>query len=159
MAGPDVLLSWDLRTCEPLRVPSSPPGFTDGLWQHDVVELFLAPAALPEGPPRYLELEAGVAGHWLALSLSDVRVRRAELRDAGVAVRSEVSADGARWEGLMRVPLREIVAVAGAPPWRGLIAAVLGGGSPNAERCYLTSHALPGERPDFHQPRRWVALL
>ena len=158
IAGPDLLLSWDLRIREPLRMPSSPPGFLDGLWEHDVVELFLAPAHLLEGPPRYLELEAGAAGHWLALDLADVRVRRAELRGLAVHVcGGAVAASALRWQGRMRVSVSDITDVIGARPWRGLVAAVLGGGA--SERCYLTSSALPGERPNFHQPQGWVELV
>lgn len=118
--------------------------------------MFLAPSRPSSGPLRYLELEAGAAGHWLALDLGDVRRRRAELREACVRVAGGASADGSRWQGRMSVPLEEIVRVIGPRPWRGLVAAVLGGVA--SQRCYLTSSALPGERPDFHQPRSWPEI-
>lgn len=157
-AGPDLLLSWDVLAREPLRSPASDPAFHDGLWEHDVVELFLAQERLPSGPVRYLELEAGAAGHWLALDLADVRRRRAELPDLSVRMRGRVTCEGHghRWQGRLAVPEREVVAVVGPGPWRGLAAAGLGGSA--TPRVYLTSARLPGQRPDFHQPRHWPLI-
>src|SRR5439155_7440198 len=50
-------LRWDLRLAAPPRMPQDPAGFTEGLWEWDVVELFLRSAAGRTG--HYMELEFG----------------------------------------------------------------------------------------------------
>ena len=49
--------------------PDAPPGRLDGLWNFEVVELFLLGA-----DQRYLELEFGPHGHHLALRFRGPRV-------------------------------------------------------------------------------------
>lgn len=49
-------------------VPNAPVGFTHGLWEYDVVELFFA---RPDG--SYLEIEVGPVGHWLVYEFSRYR--------------------------------------------------------------------------------------
>ena len=44
-------------------VPPAPRGRTDRLWEHEVVEVFLASEAAAAA--RYLEIELGPHGHWL----------------------------------------------------------------------------------------------
>lgn len=152
VAGPDrVGLAWDLGLLGPPSLPVAAPGFLDGLWSYDVVELFLAPA----DPQRtgYLELEVGPAGHWLALAFCRVRERAAELRAAKPRIRTEVSA--ARWRGELGFDLAGLEGLLGAPPWRGLVTAVLGAGG---ARLHLAWPPLPGEAPDFHQPGAFAAL-
>ena len=46
--------------------PSGPPGPTDGLWNYEVVEIFIAGVG-----PEYLEIELGPHGHHLVLQLAD----------------------------------------------------------------------------------------
>jgi hypothetical protein len=143
-------LSWDLALPSPVRIPPSKPGFTDGLWDFDVLELFLRPAA---DPARYLELEFGPGGHWLALAFSGVRRRSAEIRGLGPALHNDLT--GTRWHGRAELPLSGLEPHAGPPPWTGLLTAVLGNG---AGRLHLAWPRLPGERPDFHQPAAWAPL-
>ncbi len=50
--------------------PHAPVGFTDGLWEYDVLELF---AVAPDG--TYIEIELGPRGHWLAYWFSLYRER------------------------------------------------------------------------------------
>src|SRR5262245_55837907 len=53
--------------------PAGPPGPTPRLWEHEVVELFLAGAGSGSGPPRYTEIELSPWGHHLVLRLEGVR--------------------------------------------------------------------------------------
>ncbi len=147
-------LDWDLVLPRPPRIPPEPAAFMDSLWEWDVVELFLAAPAQLEGRPRYVELEFGVGGHWLALAFDDVRRRSAELRELAPSIESQV--DGLRWRGSARTFLRRLIPHAGEPPWRGLVAFGAGSG---AERLLLTSSPLPGTTPDFHQPHAWADLV
>lgn len=128
----------------------APPGRYEGLWEYEVVELFLV-----GDRGAYLELEFGPRGHWLALLFSQPRdcVRR----DLAVAV-DEIAIDphagphrDRRWRGRFRIAhgdtMREIVA-ANAFAIHGI----------GAGRRYLAAHPLPGDVPDFHQPGRYPAL-
>jgi hypothetical protein len=149
--GSHLTLAWDVALAGPPRVPDEPPGWLDGLWGWDVLELFVRGAARE----RYVELEFGPAGHWLALSFDGVRRRSAELADLPVAVSNDVA--GTRWRGRAVLPVSAIERHVGPRPWSGLVAAALGGG-PAGERVHLASAILPGAQPDFHQPDAWPSL-
>jgi hypothetical protein len=115
--------------------PAVPPGRCFGLWDHEVVELFLLGEA-----DRYLELEFGPHGHWLALQLAG----RRQIVDRDVALEFEAQRSGARWRGRARVPRAQL------PP--GLFAAnayaIHGTG---AGRRHLAWQPVPGPQPDFHR--------
>ena len=142
-------LSWDLALSREPRTPESPAGFTDGLWEHDCLELFLASR---RGEGRYLELEIGPAGHWLALAFSGVRERGAELHELDPELSQELRPG--RWRGRCSLPAALAVKHAGPTPWKGLLAAVTGDSRPHV--CWPR---LPGREPDFHQPAAWAPLL
>ena len=143
--------TWDVGLPGPPRVPATPPAFLDGLWEHDVVELFVT-ASPPDDPsPEYVEIEVGPAGHWLALSFRGVRRGEAELRSPAPSITTRVDEHG-RWVGSFEAPAR----FPGGASLRGLAAlcTTLADGS----RLYLCSQPLPGERADFHQPRAWSRI-
>lgn len=125
--------------------PEGPPGTTEGLWNHEVVELFIA----GEGtvPVRYLELELGPHGHHLGLQL--VGVRNVVAR--GLPIRFQARIVGRRWTGEARVPIAWLP----PPPHRVNAYAIHGLGE---LRCHLALAAVPGDQPDFHQPDYFVAL-
>ncbi len=148
-----VRFEWELDLPDAPRVPDAAPGFLDGLWEHDVVELFVTGDAIETPRPRYLEVEIGPGAHWLALSFDGVRERSGELRDLDPAIASSVA--GRRWTGSVSFALAAAEAVAGARPWRGI--ACLACGPPGA-RVYLSSAPLPGTAADFHQPSVWPLI-
>lgn len=122
--------------------PAGPPASTWQLWEHEVVELFLA------GPgEEYVELELSPHGHWLALRLRGTR----NIIEREVPVQARAVHLGARWTGRIRV------AAAALPdgPWRALATAVRGVG---AARQWHASTTLPGDQPDFHQLDRFVPI-
>lgn len=153
-------LSWDIRAHVPPRIPEGPAGFTERLWEWDVVELFLMADADAEAEsPRYVELEFGAGGHWIALAFAGRRELARELRDIGPLVISDVQ-PGA-WRGQAEVSLPALEQHVGPWPWRGLVAAVVPGptvGSGTRERLHLCWPSVPGLRPDFHQPSSWARL-
>lgn len=127
--------------------PDGPTGPRWRLWEHEVVELFLAfvPA---DAPPVYTEIELGPHGHHLVLQLVGVRNPIArELPLAYVATR-----DGSQWHGEATVPLSLLPP--GTPPsWRVNVAAIHG---PPSARRYLTAARLQAAEPDFHRPAEFL---
>jgi hypothetical protein len=126
--------------------PATPPGPTPGLWEHEVVELFVA----GEGPPEtveYTEIELAPGGHYLVLRFRGVRQRLA----AGLPLDYRAAVADGRWRGVARLPLSTLP----PPPWR-IAAFALHGAGP--DRRHLASVPLPGPRPDFHQPHRFPRL-
>lgn len=142
-------LSWDVTLPGEPRRPEGPAGCTDRLWEHDVIELFLCSR---KEPARYLELEFGPGGHWLALSFSGLRERAAVLDQLDPELRHQVQPG--RWRGRAALPTALVEKHAGPAPWKGLVALVTG-----EQRVHACWPQLPGDAPDFHQPDRWAPLL
>lgn len=119
--------------------PDGPPGPTSGLWEHEVVELFLVDGE------RYTEIELGPHGHHLVLQLHGVR----RVVCDRLPLDYQASIDGARWRGLARIdaallPLR---AETDRPATFNAYA-IHGRG---ADRRYLAACPVPGDAPDFHR--------
>ncbi len=124
------------------RPPALPPGRTDGLWDYEVVELFLA-----NDDGQYLELEFGPHGHYLALRFSEPR--QITSRDISISYQTEIT--GQCWRGRAQAPTSCLP----AQLTRANAYAIHGQGQ---DRRYLAAFAVPGPRPDFHQPQffqRW----
>ena len=126
--------------------PASPPGSTPRLWEHEVVELFLAGPGPAEAVP-YTELELSPCNHYLVLQLVGAR----RVVSQGMPVRTRCRIEGKRWRGLVRVPLRLLPPL----PWRVNAFAIHGTGR---SRRYLAAAPMPGPKPDFHQPHRFPDL-
>lgn len=115
--------------------PPGPPCRVDGLWDFEVVELFL----LGDGE-RYLELELGPWGHWLVLDLCGPR----QVLGHPGPLAFETHRDGARWRGRARVPASWL------PPGLARANAYAIHGEGDARR-YLAAHPTGGDAPDFHR--------
>lgn len=114
--------------------PPSPPGPTDRLWEHEVVELFL----VGDGE-RYTEIELGPHGHHLVLQLDGVR----RVVRARIPIAYEVTRTGDRWRGVARVDAALLPA-----PRRWNAFAIHG---VDAARRYCAAVPVPGPAPDFHR--------
>lgn len=129
--------------------PPGPPGPTDGLWQFEVVELFMVGAASSDGCPRYTELELSPHGHHLVLEFHGVRqvVRQA------LPLSFTARIDGSRWQGQALLGRSFLPSL----PYRANAYAIHGTG---LTRRYLAMTAVvaPDEKggvptlPDFHRP-------
>jgi hypothetical protein len=133
--------------------PLTAAGSTARLWEHEVIELFIADAGT-----HYLELEFGPHGHYLALELLGVRQVRREGMALAYAARIEPAAPNAipaaRYRGIARVP------VAYLPPSPERVNAYLiHRGQDSRERCHHAHVPVPGVRPDFHRLEYFVPLL
>ena len=120
--------------------PDGPPGPTPGLWDYEVVELFVTGLAPAGKPTPYLEVELGPHGHHLVLDLMGVRnpIR------TGIPIGYEAQIDGDRWVGQARIPWRLLP----ARPARFNAYAIHG---PADARRYLAMTPVPGRQPDFHR--------
>jgi len=115
--------------------PPLPPGPTPGLWNHEVVELFLLGDS-----ERYLEVELGPHGHFLAL---DFQGRRQAI-GRHLTLDYRVRLLGDRFVGQARIPL------AWLPPGVQSVNAYAIHGTSDA-RQYLAWRGAPGPKPDFHR--------
>lgn len=142
LVGGALELRSELRQPGAARTPDAVPGTrVANLFEYDVVECFL----LGSGG-RYLELELGAAGHFLALSFRARRIRSDEHRSLLPAVSHHAGPDGVRTT-VLRVPQQLI-----PPDLRALGAFAIAGQS------FLAHRPMPGPRPDFHQPDRWTPV-
>ncbi|MBI5794453.1 hypothetical protein HZA87_05260 [Candidatus Uhrbacteria bacterium] len=118
------------------NVPEAPMGTRiEGLWNFDVVELFLV------GPGhQYLELELGAGGHFLILGFDSVRRRSNSYDTFQPVVRFEKTAQK-QWVSELAIPWKMI-----PENLRALNAFAIMAGH------FLAFGALPGTEPDFHQP-------
>lgn len=124
--------------------PPGAPGPCDGLWNHEVVELFLAGSG-----PGYLEIELGPHGHHLVLQLAGVR--RVQASALPLDYRVERTPQGTRWRATARVPAAWLP----PGPLRGNAYAIHGLGT---ARRYLAASPVPGDAPDFHRPDCFAPL-
>jgi hypothetical protein len=125
-----------VRIHAPFHGDPAPPGegSTWGLWEFEVVELFVL------GPDdRYVEIELGPHGHYLALVLQGARKVVERERPLDV----QVTREGTHWTGEVLIPWSLLP----QEPWRGNAYAIHGIGE---ARRYLVHHPLGTERPDFH---------
>lgn len=122
--------------------PPSPPGSFDGLWDYEVVELFIAGAPDPEtGGIPYTEIELSPHGHHLVLRLAGVR----NPTHQGLPLEFTTSIHGDRWRGTALLPKSYLP----KPPWTANAYAIHGIGK---ERRYLAMIPVPDTKPNFHRP-------
>jgi hypothetical protein len=115
--------------------PNVPVGHTPGLWNHEVVELFLLGS-----DERYLEIEFGPHGHHLVLELRGPR----RVVQEHTALDYTAQMAGERFVGHAEVPLHWL------PAGLDRINAYAIHGTA-ASRQYLAWRGAPGVRPDFHR--------
>lgn len=122
--------------------PGTPAGSCWELWNHEVVELFIATKG-----DAYLEMEWGPHGHYLVLQLAGER----NIASHGHTIEFTASISEERWSGMAKVPLTLVP----PRPWRVNAYAIHG---EKDTRRYLASEPVPGPEPDYHQLRffRWV---
>jgi len=126
--------------------PAAPPGSTEGLWNHEVVEIFLVEEGSLDDSPRYTEIELGPHGHFLILTFRGVRRRAAVVQP--VTYRRGV--EGTRWWGVLTVQESAMP----ASPYRVNAFAIHG---PTGGRKHFAYRPVPGTAPDFHQPGAFPA--
>lgn len=124
------------------KVPDAPTGSrVEGLWEHDVVELFLV------GPGhQYLEIELGAGGHFLALGFDSIRHRSNAYETFAPILRFERTNEKT-WKSSMTIPWKMVPENLRAFNAFAIMAGQL-----------LAYSPVPGEQPDFHQPDHYPSI-
>lgn len=124
--------------------PALPRGRCPGLWEYEVVEIFLVGEER-----RYTEVELGPHGHYLALRLHGVR----QVVDESIelAYEARITHRDGLWQGAVTVPwvhLPRPILTANAFAMHGV----------GDRRLYLAAHPVPGTVPDFHRLQHFRPL-
>jgi hypothetical protein len=123
--------------------PPVPAGPSDGLWNYQVVEVFLL------GSNGYIEIELGPHGHYLVLDLGAPRVVRRKLMPIEYAVTGR---NANTWTSEAVVP--NALLPAGLDRFNAY--RVHGTGK---SRRHFAAFPVPGDRPDFHRLECFGALV
>lgn len=124
--------------------PDAPAGAVNGLWDFEVVEVFIAG---PGSPVPYTEIEVGPAGHHLVLTLRGVRNPTAS--ELPLQVRTHIHGDV--WHAVATIDNEWLP----PQPWRVNATAIHG---ERSGRVCASMVELPGDAPDFHQPDAFVSF-
>ncbi|MEC7988037.1 MAG: hypothetical protein VX278_22910 [Myxococcota bacterium] len=119
--------------------PKKPAGSMWELWNHEVVECFFVGKN-----GHYLEAEFGPHGHYLILKLDAPR----SIIQRELSVRYQATIEKDYWTGTVTIPSHYLP----DSIERFNLFSIHGTGSQRSYQCYS---ALPGEKPDFHQPHRF----
>jgi hypothetical protein len=128
-----------------------------GLWDWDVVELFLATEPGPAA--RYFEFQVSPLGQFFELEIFEPRKRFNRDFRSGFGHGVELQADGwgdEHWQARMSIPLKTLGWRGNPADLRGNAFAILG--EPSA-RTYWSLFLEPQQTPDFHLPDRFRPLL
>jgi hypothetical protein len=128
-----------------------------GLWERDVVEVFVNPQ--PQRVNHYYEFEVAPNNLWIDL---EIDLDKTPFNDPGWNSKfthaTHVDAGRKLWTCEMRIPLRAIVGARGTPSpgeeWRINFFRADGKGD-NRHRRLMAWSPVPGEKPNFHTPRRF----
>jgi hypothetical protein len=117
------------------KIPTAPPDKPfDGLWDYDVVEVFLVGEN-----GHYLEVELGAGGHWLVLGFDSVRHRSNDYADA--RLEHEYEAGELAWRSSIVIPWDML-----PQPVKALNAYAI------CNNQFLAYSPVPGAFADYHQP-------
>ncbi|MBB5352919.1 hypothetical protein HNR46_003168 [Haloferula luteola] len=147
VADPEALWLLATRGASGKPQPASSTGeFVEGLWNHEVAELFIADPARE----RYLECNLAPNGAWWACQFDSPRVRSEEQPDFPAIFRSHADPDAAgSWTAGLRLPLDFLQKSLNFGPSSPLnVTFILHDPAPR----YLSLADLGSGEPDFHRP-------
>ncbi|MDP7037803.1 MAG: hypothetical protein QGI45_01490 [Myxococcota bacterium] len=123
-------------------LPDADPGFVDKLWEYEVVELFIA---AEDNPAHYVEIELGPGGHYWAAHFQGIR------REAGkLSLEYESWLKDESWQGKAKIAWTDL-------PKGRFVANAFSMHGQGEDRAHLAAYPVSGNRPDFHQPKSFVA--
>jgi alpha-galactosidase len=142
---------------EPLIVNSNPQTRTktEGLWDRDVCEVFLAPN--PEQPNRYFEFEAAPTGEWIDLAVHLKPDKRETEWDFDSGLTTTVRISKGQIFIAMRIPWGErIHKPQPLERWRVNLFRCVGS---SRDRGYLAWQPTHTQQPNFHVPAAFGWLI
>jgi hypothetical protein len=124
----------------PQCAPATPGDFIEGLWERDVVELFLGES----DSPRYQEFNLSPRGAWWTMAFTGYRTRMATTPLPGL--RCDAAKTPSGWRAATAIPINELsIRWASA---RGTVNVTAICGTPQR---FVTALNLGGGEPDFHR--------
>jgi len=156
-SGTALYVRFDVDQSEPLVVNEHPDVTkkTNGLWERDVCEIFIAPDTANR--ERYFEFEVEPTGEWIDLvmevrngeRITDIHYKSEMLASARIERDRVIAAMKIPWTAFGQVPTE-------ADVWAGNIFRCVGTGP---ERGYLAWNPTKTAKPDFHVPSAFGELL
>jgi len=124
--------------------------FMEGLWEHDVAELFLAAPA----SGAYLEFNLAPNGAWWGAKFTAPRVRAIEQPNfPSLVVSHWDELSDVAWCAALCVPLAFLKKEIGfGAKTTANVTAIL----QSPHQTFHSAHKLPGTAPDFHQPSSFI---
>ena len=132
--------------CALISPDAEPCEFAEALWRYDVAELFIKDAH----SDRYLEFNLAPNGAWWSAEFVGPRVRACteDIPIVGVKTYFKTSADG-YWQAAASIPLSFLESdFSFGQGSRVNVTFIVD----SPEQKFLSIAALPGAKPDFHQP-------
>ena len=138
------------RKTYPLKEPAW------GLWDCDVCELFISSTQVETqvASAPYYEFQVSPFGQYFELKILKPRTEMDKDFRSGLKVGAKVRTTQA-WSAWMEIPLRSLGLDVAKPLFGNATACLLR----EPHRAYLSSNHAAGEKPDFHRPQDFVALV
>jgi len=128
-------------------VPSTPIGFTHGLWEHDVFEIFVC-----GNDGSYIEIEVGPAGHWLVYGFYNYRDQIKDFGERDLKVKTSVN--GTIWSGQVCLPKKWLMDSIENCTYNFYQIRKAG-----KKREYLAWQSIPNIEPDFHRTECFAKIF
>jgi hypothetical protein len=131
----------------PTHVPEN--SYFEGLWNFDVIEFFFALNNL-----TYVEYHLAPKGRWWSYTFAAPRQRSIGFKAPNVKIYSEDFSKGG-WLSILKIPTNSFMAdLSTEDPALANITATFRG----QETPYSSLALLPGDKPNFHQPEKFIRL-
>ncbi len=128
----------------------------DGLWNWDVVEIFLASQGSQGKRATYYEFQVSPLGQFFELEIFEPRKRVNPDFKSGIQVNAVIESETpALWDATLYIPLAPI----GHKPGNEIIGNICACLGTEKKREYYSAFLPPQERPDFHLPQYFQKLI
>lgn len=130
---------------EPPHIPAAPAGFTHGLWEYDVFEIFIV---RPDG--SYIEVEVGPGGQYLVYTFPRYREY---ITQGEQPLAYTYTMEGKYWKGVCTIPIELVGGSLSDVRWNFYTIRERAGA-----REYSAWHSMSGIEPDFHRTECFAAV-
>ncbi len=127
-----------------------------GLWESDVVEIFLSTAARADDVARspYLEFQISPYNQFFELRVLEPRIKAEENPNLGLVHSAEIHPE--HWNARFEIPFIRHLGRRKPTQLFGNLFAILGA---PGHRAFYSAYTSPQKKPDFHQPHQFKQLL